>query len=252
MTAVICVYAGFALIAAGTLGLARPLGWLRRPRAGLMALTGLVVAALGFGMPAPDEHVVPPQTRLDEFLPAYQFGERHTTRVSAAPARVVRAIREVTASEIPFFRSLTWLRRLGRAGPASILNAPERLPLLEVATHTSFLRLAEEADREIVIGTLVLAPPGFRLRSQPTPADFQQLSAPGFAKAAMNFLVEPDGSGGSRLSTETRVFATDAASRARFARYWRVIYPGSALIRRMWLRAIRLRAEAPIPPATGT
>ena len=29
----------------------------------------------------------------------------------------------------------------------------------------------------------------------------------------------------------------------RFALYWRVIYPGSALIRRMWLRALRLRAE---------
>jgi len=26
--------------------------------------------------------------------------------------------------------------------------------------------------------------------------------------------------------------------------YWRVIYPGSALIRRMWLRAIKKRAEA--------
>jgi hypothetical protein len=39
------------------------------------------------------------------------------------------------------------------------------------------------------------------------------------------------------------VFATDPASCRRFAVYWRVIYPGSALIRRMWLRAIRLRAE---------
>jgi len=29
-----------------------------------------------------------------------------------------------------------------------------------------------------------------------------------------------------------------------FAAYWRMIYPGSALIRVMWLRAIRLRAEA--------
>jgi len=32
--------------------------------------------------------------------------------------------------------------------------------------------------------------------------------------------------------------------RQRFQLYWRVIYPGSALIRRMWLRAIKQRAEA--------
>jgi hypothetical protein len=58
----------------------------------------------------------------------------------------------------------------------------------------------------------------------------------------MNFLVLPDGKGGSLVSTETRIHASDAAARRRFAAYWRVIYPGSALIRRMWLRAIRRRA----------
>jgi hypothetical protein len=60
----------------------------------------------------------------------------------------------------------------------------------------------------------------------------------------MSFLVEADGAGGAWVRTETRVAATDAGSRRRFARYWRLIYPGSALIRRMWLRAIRKRAEA--------
>ena len=58
----------------------------------------------------------------------------------------------------------------------------------------------------------------------------------------MNFLVTPDGPNGSLVSTETRVFANSPAARRRFAAYWRVIYPGSAIIRRMWLRAIRQRA----------
>src|SRR5262249_31840040 len=43
--------------------------------------------------------------------------------------------------------------------------------------------------------------------------------------------------------TEPRVYATDSATRRAFARYWRVIYLGSSLIRRMWLRAVRKRAE---------
>jgi hypothetical protein len=55
-----------------------------------------------------------------------------------------------------------------------------------------------------------------------------------------------EGGGWTRLTTETRVYATDASSRRRFAGYWRVIYPGSALIRRMWLRAVRERAEADV------
>jgi hypothetical protein len=61
----------------------------------------------------------------------------------------------------------------------------------------------------------------------------------------MNFLIAPDGPDGSLVSTETRVFANSAGAKRRFARYWRLIYPGSALIRRMWLRAVEKRATYP-------
>jgi hypothetical protein len=49
---------------------------------------------------------------------------------------------------------------------------------------------------------------------------------------------------GVRVTTETRVFADNAAAARRFAVYWRVIQPGSDLIRRGWLRAIKRRAES--------
>jgi hypothetical protein len=77
---------------------------------------------------------------------------------------------------------------------------------------------------------------------------FLQPLPPGFALATFNFLVTPDGPDRSVVSTETRVFATSAAARRRFAAYWRVIYPGSAMIRRMWLRAIERRATSPGVP----
>ncbi len=67
----------------------------------------------------------------------------------------------------------------------------------------------------------------------------------GFEIAAMNFLVEDTGPRSCMVTTETRVYATDTSARHRFAPYWRVIYPGSALIRRTWLRAVKPRAEAP-------
>ena len=62
-------------------------------------------------------------------------------------------------------------------------------------------------------------------------ADFKQLTAPGFANATMNFRVEEPGSGTSRLITETRVFATDRTALRRFTPYWRIIFPGSAILR---------------------
>jgi len=58
----------------------------------------------------------------------------------------------------------------------------------------------------------------------------------------MNFLIEQRGAG-CVVTTETRVQATDARTERRFRLYWTLIYPGSTLIRRMWLRAIQRRAE---------
>jgi len=258
LAAVALVYAGGFTALVGLACLVKPprrLGVRRRRAGALIFGAGLGGALLGFALPAPLVHVEGAHTRLDAVMPAYHFHEVHAVRVHATPARVLEAVRAVTAGEIRFFRTLTWIRspRLGRGGRESILNAPEDKPILEVALRSGFVELGSDR-REIVLGTLL----GFKrpnpdeaaalgravraLRSgQLSVADF---NPPGFAKATMNFLIEDDAGGGCLLRTETRIFATDDAARRGFAVYWRVIYPGSALIRRMWLQAIKRRAEA--------
>jgi hypothetical protein len=72
--------------------------------------------------------------------------------------------------------------------------------------------------------------------------DFVTFGEPGFAKGVVNFHVQAV-AGGTLLTTETRVGCTDEESRRKFRRYWRLVMPGSAAIRRAWLRAIRKRAE---------
>jgi len=187
-----------------------------------------------------------PETRLDEFVPIWQFGEHHSIKIAASPERVFDAVKGIRASEITFFRTLTWIRRGGRKLPESILNAGDTTPLLDVATKSGFIYLANDAPRELVVGTIVIAPHG--ARRPLTPQTFTAPLPPGYALAAMNFLVKPEGPNASIVSTETRVFANSPQSRKRFARYWRLIYPGSALIRRMWLRAIRKRATTRSTP----
>ncbi|HXM96584.1 MAG TPA: hypothetical protein VOA64_20395 [Candidatus Dormibacteraeota bacterium] len=211
----------------------------------VLFLCGITCFFIGVCVPASEKRVAEQTTGLDDFVPVYQFGEFHSIRVHAPRERVYRAIHDVSADEITFFQALTWIRRFGQREPEGILNAPQKIPLLDVATRTSFLLLAEEKDREIVLGTLAVAPAAWRLNKnkKPTPEDFKALQAPGFALAAMNFRIEDPGTGGLLVTTETRVFATDAPTKKKFAAYWRVIYPGSALIRVMWLRAIRWHAE---------
>jgi hypothetical protein len=180
---------------------------------------------------------------LDKFAPAWQFREVHRIAVLAPADAARRAIREVTARDIRGFRLLTWLRRAGRPGPpgGSILNPPPDEPILKVALRSGFMQLAN-TERELVIGTFVMTPP--RAKHQPgTPDEFLAVAAPGYAKAVMNFRVQESQLAMSVVTTETRVFATDERTQRRFALYWWTIRLGSGLIRWMWLRAIRRRAE---------
>jgi hypothetical protein len=242
----IAVYAGFLAAFLGFVSILWPLKWLgiaTRRRGAIVFVCGVAAVLIAFIMPAQETRIAAIESRLDGIMPAYQFQEFHSIRVHASRAKVFQALKEVRAGEIFLFRTLTTIRRFGRPGPESILNAPEQMPLLEVATRTTFLLLAEDADREIVIGTLVAAPLGWRLRDRPTPDAFREFRTPGYALATMNFRLEDAGAGETLLTTETRVYATDASARRRFAPYWRTIYPGSALIRVMWLRAVRHRAE---------
>lgn len=246
MLAVVLFYGGLIVALLGGVSLIKPPAWIgisTRRRAGCFLGGGLLLAGLAWTLPAREVEIAAPRTRLDQFAPRYQFHEVHSIRVLAPKDRVYRAIQQVTAGEILFFQTLIWIRRFGRPGPESLLNAPERMPLLAVATQTTFLSLAEEPPREIVVGTLVMVPAGRRSRKPLTPQEFKTIREAGFALATMNFLVEDAGPGASTVTTETRVYATDSSARRRFARYWRVIYPGSALIRRMWLRALKRRAE---------
>lgn len=241
MLGVLLMDLGLAAGAVGAVSLLIPRRVPRRRAAMLVGVgAGLVLAAAA--LPARERRSTQPPARIDEFAPVFQFAELHEISIAAPPERVYRAVREVTAREIRFFRALTWIRspRLpGSRTPESILAPAADRPLLDVATSSGFLWLADDPPREVVVGTVVIRPGPQR---PATPQAFAALDAPGYAKAVMNFRIEEIAGGRSRLTTETRVFAT-AGARQRFAVYWRLIYPGSALIRRMWLRAIRDRAE---------
>ena len=239
------VYLGLISSFVGAISVIKPpafLGIHTRQRALIVIAAGFLIVVIGCLLPAKETRVNPLHTHLDEFMPVYQFHEFHTIRIPADREQVYRAIKSVRADEILFFRTLIWIRRGGRSGPETILNPAKDQPLLDVAIKTTFILLSEEANREIVVGTVVGAPPGWQRKSVATPEDFKALREPGFAFATMNFRVEDAGPNESIVTTETRIYATDVSARRRFAAYWRVIYPGSSLIRAMWLRTIKKRA----------
>ena len=240
------LYGGLIVALAGVVLLVKPSRRFHVPTrwgAAGVAASGVLLSAVALLLPASESRVAHVSTRLDQFAPVWQFREFHTIVIAAPSERVFDAIERVQPDEIFLFNTLIRIRAFGRPPPPDVQAAGAGgNSLIDVALKTTFVQLSRDIPRELVVGTIVGRPPG--RRTPLTAGMFQQELPDGFALATMNFVVTPDGPNRSIVSTETRVYANSPSARRRFAAYWRLIYPGSALIRRMWLRAIARRATS--------
>jgi hypothetical protein len=187
-----------------------------------------------------------PRSLLEEVLPRFDASETHEVWVAAQPNVVFAAVKQVTVGEVRILIPLETLRALpSLLAGRTVFRPNPSAPLLDQFT-TGVVPLGERAGTEICAGAIGRF---WRLVSNETAEvrtrdDFLSFDEPGWAKAAISFLVRPE-RGGSRVITETRVIGTSPEATRALLRYWRVIRPGSAAIRRSWLAAIRRRALRP-------
>ncbi|MFF2651577.1 hypothetical protein [Streptomyces sp. NPDC058045] len=177
---------------------------------------------------------------LDTVLPDWHYHERHQIAVAAPTATVMSAVDELTWREVPVFRGLLALR-----GLAGGTRTDSRV--MDQFTDMGYTELARSED-ELVSG-LICSPwmgPPLALGETPT-EKFRSFETAKHIKIAVNFRCA-DG----LLTSETRVYATDAPSRKRFGLYWFAIRVGSEIIRRVWLGAVRRRAEAVVKAQAET
>ena len=240
-------WTGIALAAVSFLCVLKPprfLGVRSRLRSLFVFVLAIALAVSAVLWPATITRAERPQQRLDNFLPEYQFREYHETVVQAPVDRVVEAARQVSFADMP---AAVWLMRVrDLAGGRTSDARPSPRPILEMMAQpgTGFLPLDVSDPREIVYGMA-----GKPWTNEPPPLlrtaeQFLSFAEPGQIRVAFNIRIVDEGAGRVRLSTETRTLGNDAEARRLFSRYWRVIYPGSAIIRRVWLDAIAARARA--------
>jgi hypothetical protein len=180
---------------------------------------------------------------IDELLPAPHFREYHERRIAAPPAVVWEAVQDLRLRDLALSRALMGIRLL----PARLAGRKEASRMVDsrLLDGGPVPVLATDADRAVVAGG-VLQPWKLAGGEEPPALDapaLQAFSEPGWVKVGFDVVIEPTGAG-SRVTTETRVTATDPRTRARFGLYWLFVRAGSGLIRRDMLRAVARRAEA--------
>ena len=187
---------------------------------------------------------------LDRYLPLYDVTETHAVVIDADTELTWQAVRRSDLSRSAVIRVLLELRSLPNRLQGVLKrrpSEPSRPPLtFDDMERAGFLLLGEWPGHEIVFGSVV-QPWKAVTDDEPAPqvaaGRFAEFDTPGYVKVAFNIRVEPYGSGRALITTETRTAATDSTSLHRFARYWMLVGPFSALIRRLMLRIVKSDAE---------
>jgi hypothetical protein len=193
---------------------------------------------------------------LDHFMPLYDIVERHHVRV-AAPASVTQAAaREMQLRDSWVVRAIFKGRELmlgaGLDAPPDAAQTPGVEPppgLLPMALSLGWGVLADKQGREVVLGAVTRPwepTPEFR---DLMPREFAAFSEPGYVKIVWTLRADPAGDGECIFRTETRAMATDIDARAKFRRYWALVSPGVALIRRAMLVSLKQEAERRVAPS---
>jgi len=236
------VYSGIVLALCGLVNVAVPfrfLGVRKRAVGALIFGSGVALTFAALYWPASTFHAAQRGTRLDEIMPEYQFSEKHSARIHARPEQVMQATRESTFGDMKSLVTLLKIR-------AAALRIHDSNPLQDKRVLDSFSAsgyVSGGSEHEIVMcgGANVRAKRGLEIH---TLQEFANYREQGAVKMAFDFSVEDMGSGWSTITTETRVLATDNLTRSGMGRYWRLIVPGSGLLRRQWLDGIKKRAES--------
>lgn len=178
---------------------------------------------------------------IDQLAPEYAFNEYHERIINATPETIKEAFRITGVGDIPVVHLLMKIRGIAeekdRSGEVSKTEA--ETGILKTPDFDWIIVDSIECITFIIMNVSTKTPPPVLK----TIEQFNAFNEPGYNKVAVNFRFKQLENGQTLVSTETRNFAQTTSDNQQFARYWRIIYPGSALIRRVWLDTLAKKAE---------
>ena len=230
---------GIVIILVGLISLIKPMRFLlifKRSIASIVFCGGLFLSVSVLLWPAPLLHTEGSTKHIDIIMPDYSFQVYNEIEIQASPKKVMQAARQVSLSEMPPVLFLLRLRAFAMGKNTTISQAQLEKPVLNRGN------LVNDTN-EIVIGLIKktwasVKPPRVKEIEQ-----FESFKYPGYVRVACNLYVRNLDNGNTVLCTETRIQANDKRSRHIFSRYWRIIYIGCAITRKVMLDVIAARSE---------
>lgn len=242
---------GTILTVLGAISLFHPLEFLfifNRIVALLIVLGGILISIISLIYPVHIKHSPIANQKIDTIIPDFAFNEFHKVHINASIEKVKHVLQIIGVKDIPIAHLLMKIRGI----------ADEDIDIKDKASNTIvgkktistpdfnfFIVAPDEWITVMILKSAIVfnnanipAPPEISTLEQ-----FQSFNEPGYVKVTVNFRFIRIDNNKTILTTETRNNGTSLKDNRTFGYYWRIIYPGSAIIRRVWLNAIKKKAE---------
>lgn len=245
---------GVILFMVGVISLIHPLDFLfisNRTIAIGVVLCGILISVSSLFWPVKLEQSPTKDQQLDGLMPVYTFNELHDVRIKASPDEVKEVFRVTGVNDIPIVHLLMKIRGIADEDVDLSDRASNNLVGSDTVSTPDFNFFVVSPDEWItvmILKSVIIT----NNSNQPAPPEistleqFRTFNEPGYVKVAVNFRFISTNSNETIVTTETRNNGITSKDNRAFGCYWRVVYPGSAIIRRVWLDTIKKKAEQKI------
>lgn len=242
---------GVILAFVGIVSLVYPLEFLfiiNRGIAVSVLFGGILISAISLLSPVKKHSSPTSYQKIDKLMPDYAFNEIHKVEVKASSEKAKQVLQTTGVNDIPAAHLLMKIRGIADDDVDMSDRAANNIAGPDTISTPDFNFFVVSPDEWITVMILksVIITNNSRQPEPPEIKSLEQFMAfnePGYIKVTVNFRFIPDGMGNTLLTTETRNSGITPKDNRIFGYYWRIIYPGSAIIRRVWLDTIKKRAE---------
>ena len=242
---------GAILFIVGLISLIYPLAFLfitNRTIAGCVVLGGLLISATSLISPVKLEQSPTSDQQIDGLMPTYSFNEFHEVRINSSLEKIKQVLQVTGVKDIPAARLLMGIRGIADEDVDLSDRASNNLvgsDTISTPDFNFFVVSPNEWITVMILKSVIItnnsnqpAPPNITTLEQ-----FRAFNKPGYVKVAVNFRFISTNSNETIVTTETRNNGITRKDNRVFGYYWRIIYPGSAIIRRVWLDTIKKKVE---------
>ena len=243
---------GVILLVVGIISFIHPLPFLlilNRNVAACVIFSGTLISVVSLLYPVKVKQSSTTNLKIDALLPNYSFNEIHEVQINASPEKVKQILQVTGVKDIPVVHLLMKIRGIADDSldmSDRVANNKAGFDTFSTPDFNFFVVDPNEFVTVMIIKSAMVsnksdkpAPPEILTLEQ-----FTSFNNPGYVKVAVNFRFISTDNKSTTLTTETRVQGITSEDNSTFGYYWRIIYPGSAIIRRVWLDTIRKRAHA--------